>query len=70
MSSRVSAANLVQAMKDLSVDWEQTKSYWRDAKSHEFERTYLEHLPREIARAASVIEEIDALLRKVRSDCE
>ena len=70
MSARVSAANLVQAMKDLSLEWEQTKSYWRDGKSHEFERTYLEHLPREIARATSVIEEIDAVLRKVRSDCE
>ena len=70
MSARVSGANLVQAMKDFSLEWDQVKSHWRDAKSHEFERTYLEHLPREVARAVSVIEEIDAVLRKVRSDCE
>ena len=70
MNARVSASNLVQAMKDLSLEWEQTKSYWRDVKSLEFERTYLEQLPREIGRATAVIEEIDALLRKVRSDCE
>jgi hypothetical protein len=70
MSTRVSAANLIQAMKDLSVEWQQAKEHWRDAKSHEFERHYLEPLPREIARATTAIEEIDALLRKVRSDCE
>ena len=70
MSTRGSAANLVQAMKDLSVEWQQTKASWRDVKSQEFERTYLDVLPSHIARATAVMEEIDALLRKIRSDCE
>jgi hypothetical protein len=70
MSARLSAATLAQAAKDLTVEWEQTKYYWRDVKSQEFERMYLESLPHHVARAITVIEEIDLLLRKVRNDCE
>ena len=36
----------------------------------EFERKYLEKLPTDVAQAASVMEEMDNLLRKVRNDCE
>ena len=70
MNPRGSAANLAQAAKDLSLDWQQTKAHWRDVKSMEFESKYLELLPTHIARAVAVIEEIDVLLRKVRHDCE
>ena len=70
MNLRSSASNLTQAVKDLSGHWHQTQSSWRDVKSAEFERTYLENLPNIAARATSVIEEIDAILRKVKADCE
>lgn len=70
MSTKGSEANLLQALKDLSIDWQETKSFWRDIKSQEFERTYLEKLPGHVAKAKTAMEEIDALLRKVRSDCE
>jgi len=70
MNTRSSAANLVQAAKDLAVAWDQTQEAWRDVKSREFEENYLEQLPGHIARATAVIEEIDALLRKVKADCE
>ena len=70
MSTRGSGANLVQAVKDLSFEWQETKTYWHDIKSHEFERKYMEKLPAHVARALTVIEEIDALLRKVKNDCE
>ena len=70
MNTRSSAANLVQAAKDLSLAWDQTKEAWRDVKSREFEEHYLEQLPSHIARATAVIEEIDAILRKVKADCE
>jgi hypothetical protein len=70
MSTRPSAGNLAQALKDLSLEWAQTKETWRDVKSDEFERHYLDPLPHEVTRAISVIEEVDALLRKVKHDCE
>jgi hypothetical protein len=67
---RVSAANLALAAKDLSAEWQETKNSWHDAKSRELEAAYLEELPRLMARAGEVIQELDALLRKVKSDCE
>jgi hypothetical protein len=70
MSTRVSASNLAQALQNLMADWNQTRSHWRDAKSQEFEKQYLEDLPGQIMQAKTIMEEIDVLLRKVRSDCE
>ncbi|MEO8206191.1 MAG: hypothetical protein ABI615_08415 [Chthoniobacterales bacterium] len=70
MSTRVSAATLTQALKEISLHWEQTRVHWHDVKSQEFEQKYLEELPHYITQAAAVIEEINGILRKVRSDCE
>jgi len=70
MSTRSSAANLAQAMKDLSLAWQETRSQWRDTKAIEFDDQYLEVLPQHVARAASAMEEIEALLKKVRNACE
>ena len=70
MSARTSASNLVQAVKELKFEWAQAKESWRDLKAAEFEKTYLEDLPHHVARSAAVMEELDTLLRKVRTDCE
>lgn len=70
MSSRTSGANLMQAMKDLSLRWQETKTYWHDAKSQEFERRWMDEIPDHVARAVSVMEELDTILRKVHADCE
>lgn len=70
MNVRASASNLVQAVKELRAEWEQTTESWRDAKAEEFAKTYLEDLPHHIARTAAVMEELDVLLKKVRLDCE
>jgi hypothetical protein len=43
---------------------------WRDVKMHEFSERYLEPLPGDLSKARVVMEEIDELLKKVRSDCE
>ncbi len=70
MNARASAANLYQAAKDLSFEWEQTRTYWNDAKSQQFARDYLDMISEYITRSRAAMEEIDVLLRKVRSDCE
>jgi hypothetical protein len=70
MSVRSAAAGLSQAGEELWNAWQDTKVHWADVKSAQFEETYLADLPRQIAQASIVIEEIDALLRKIRTDCE
>ena len=63
-------AVLMQAIKDLSQKWEQTRAYWRDVKADEFDHNYLERLPNLTARTSTAMEEISVLLRKVHLDCE
>ena len=70
MNTRISAANLTQAMKELSLKWQQTRADWRDTKAVEFDDRYLEVLPQHVARATAAIEEIETLLNQVRHDCE
>jgi hypothetical protein len=70
MSARGCSSTLSQAGKDLSVEWQETKARWRDAKAEEFEREYLDELPALIAKAREAMEELERFLRKVRSACE
>ena len=39
MSTKGSAINLIQAAKDLSLDWEQTKTFWRTRKAENSRRS-------------------------------
>ena len=68
--SKVNSSNLESAARDLMVAWDDVRSWWRDQKSQEFERHYLEKIPGQITVARQAMEEIDAILRKVRNDCE
>jgi hypothetical protein len=70
MNTRAAAANLSQATKELSIAWQQAKESWRDAKALEFEGRFLDPLPGAVARSSTALEELDVLLRKVKSDCE
>jgi hypothetical protein len=70
MNTRAASANLSQAIKDLSIAWQQTGASWRDAKALEFEGKFLDPLPGYMSRTATALEELDALLRKVKADCE
>ncbi len=65
-----SANNLLQAVKELRLSWDATREHWRDVKSLEFERKFLEPLPGDAARAIAVMEEISVLLKKIHDDCE
>jgi hypothetical protein len=65
-----SKGRLNGASKELSRKWDQTKNYWHDAKSREFEHRYLEELFAGVDKSTAIIDKLDELLKKVRSDCE
>ena len=44
MSLNASKSRLDGITKELSIQWEQAKNYWRDQKSAEFEKKYLNEL--------------------------
>jgi hypothetical protein len=65
-----SKSRLVGVTTELMLQWENTRVYWQDAKSREFERRYIQELAVRVDKAVTVIEKLDELLKRVRSDCE
>jgi len=70
MSLGGSRSRLAGLSKQLALDWQQTKNYWKDAKSQEFEHRYLEELLARVDKTVTVIEKLDLLLNQVKNDCE
>jgi len=56
--------------RQLSAQWQQTKETWRDAKCQEFDRKYMQELLASVDRAVSVMEQLDKVFHKIRTDCE
>jgi hypothetical protein len=63
-------SRLAAITRELSVQWTETKNFWRDQKSAEFEKRYLEALFASADKTVHVIEKLDEILKKIRSDCE
>jgi hypothetical protein len=67
---KASSNRLSGITMELRNQWQNTKAYWNDAKSQEFERRYMEELLASVDRTVTVIEQLDKLLTKIRKDCE
>jgi hypothetical protein len=70
MSLSGSKNRLVAITKELSNRWDETKNYWRDAKSQEFDQRYMTELFANVDKTVTVMEKLHELLTKVRNDCE
>ncbi|MEO6183721.1 MAG: hypothetical protein ABIP71_11615 [Verrucomicrobiota bacterium] len=70
MSLNANRSRLAALTKALSNDWKQTKESWRDAKAQEFEQRYLEELFDGVDTAVAVMDQLDKLLNKIKTDCE
>jgi hypothetical protein len=65
-----SKGRMVGLTREISLRWAETKNHWRDAKSDEFDRRFMAELLAQVSRTEVNVEKLDALLQKVRSDCE
>ena len=70
MSIGANSNRLSAVTKELLNRWRETGEHWRDAKSVEFENRYLQELFAGVDTTNSVIEQLDKVLKKIRSDCE
>jgi hypothetical protein len=70
MSLSANRSRLAAITKELALRWDETKNYWRDGKSHEFEQRYMHPLLAQVDKSATVIEKLEKLLTEVRNDCE
>jgi hypothetical protein len=68
MSSEAEAS-IAAALQNLSIAWQEVRGHWRDVKCAEFEERYLRELPSRTTQAASVIADIEKILKKVKNDC-
>ena len=65
-----SRSRLAALSKELHLRWVETKHYWRDGKSQEFENRFMDDLLARVDKTVTVVEKLDQLLSKVRKDCE
>ena len=61
---------LAALTKALLVKWDATRDSWRDTRAQQFEKTYLAELETGLGSTLGVVEELDELITKLRSDCE
>jgi hypothetical protein len=70
MSVVANRARLEGLTKEILLHWHETKEYWRDAKSEEFESKYLQELRASVEKTVTVIEQLDKLVNRIKRDCE
>jgi len=70
MSMSGNKGRILGLMRELSLQWDETKNSWRDAKGEEFERRFMVELSAHVDRTVKVLEQLEELMKKVRSDCE
>jgi hypothetical protein len=56
--------------RELLRNWEETKTFWGDTKAQEFERLYIEELATRVGKALTAAEKLDAMLTRIREDCD
>ena len=65
-----SGNRLMGLTKQLRAEWDQTKQYWNDAKSQEFEQRFLSELIAGVNQTIANIDTLERVISKVRNDCE
>lgn len=61
---------LAKAMKTLMLRWVETKGLWDDARSDDFEKTYLQPLEMDMRNAVGGMDHMAIVLHQIRRDCE
>ena len=61
---------LVSLTRELLSEWENTKQYWNDSKSTEFEKRFLDELRSGVNAAVTNIESLERILSKIHDDCD
>lgn len=63
-------SRLVGLTREMMLRWNETKVSWRDARAEEFEHRFMAELDAQVNRTVQIVDKLDELLKKVRSECE
>jgi hypothetical protein len=58
------------ATRDLMRRWSETKTYWDDKRSEDFERKFLAELSVIVERAGTAFDRLDKLVAGIKEQCE
>ena len=70
MSLSGNKSRLTALAKELSLRWRETREHWRDAKSEEFQRRFMQELPPRVSQATTAVEKLEEIFARIRKDCE
>lgn len=61
---------VVASTKELMRRWYETRHFWNDARSDDFERRFVREWEAAVDRTVPVFENLEKLVAKIRKDCE
>lgn len=70
MSLNANKGRMQGLTKEISLRWADTKNHWRDARSAEFERRFMQELTPRVNQATAAIDKLEELFKRIRKECE
>ena len=64
------SGQLAKSIRDLLNRWSDAKQNWNDARSKEFEQTYLMPLEKDVRSASTAMSHISQVMAQCRKDCQ
>jgi len=61
---------LAAMTREWRAEWDETKQYWNDAKSREFEEHFMTELLPAVSQTINTVESLERVLAKLRQDCQ
>jgi len=68
--SSAGGARIVGLTRELLNKWNRSKDSWRDSKALEFEKKFMDELESSASHASSGMENLERIIRNIRSECE
>ncbi len=70
MSVLATKARLAGLLKQLNAAWDETRATWTDDNARDFHQRYMVELTAEVEKTLLAMDGLEALMRKVREECE
>jgi thymidylate synthase len=69
MSLAGNRSRIVTLTGQILRNWQHTKDYWRDAKSEEFGKRYMDELASATNASTGALEQLESIITKIKKDC-
>jgi hypothetical protein len=70
MTLTTGRAKLVEALKILTVRWEDARDGWDDEAGREFEENHVEPIGPQVRAAVRAIDQLAVVISQMRNECE